>query len=135
MSPTAEPPADNVPGVPSPPPFTLIACAGCAPSAAPGVLERLRQVVRDCPRGLLVSTGCLGAGGLWCRPKHGLYAVVQPCTVERAPCAPAIHLGPLTTAADADAVGEWLLAGLPEHGGLPSRLRASPPAERVAKLN
>ncbi|MFE3166307.1 hypothetical protein [Streptomyces sp. NPDC059224] len=39
------------------------------------------------------------------------------------------------TEADAEAVGAWLRAGMPDDGTLPDRLRAAPAPQQVAHLN
>ncbi|WP_199835948.1 hypothetical protein [Streptomyces sp. TP-A0356] len=44
-------------------------------------------------------------------------------------------LGPLVTEADAEAVGVWLRAGMPDDGTLPDRLRAAPTPWQVARLD
>ncbi|MET8079201.1 hypothetical protein [Streptomyces sp. NPDC005303] len=82
----------------------------------------------------MVSTGCLETV-LHCRSRLGLYAVVQPCGVDRRPTGAVVRLGPLATDADAEVVGAWLRAGMPDDGTLPERLRAAPAPRRVAHLN
>lgn len=114
-------------------PFTLVVCTSCH-DAAGQVMDGLRRAVRGCPHGVMVSTGCL-AKVLHCRGDRGLYAAVQPCTVDRRPAGAVVRLGPLVTAADAEAVGAWLRAGMPDDGTLPGRLRAVPAPRHVAHLN
>ncbi|MFJ8098089.1 hypothetical protein [Streptomyces griseofuscus] len=105
-------------------PFTLVACAAC--EAATGqVMDELRRVVRDSPQGVVISTGCLRTV-LDCAGRRGLHAVVQPCTADRSPTGTVMRLGPLVTVADAEAVGAWLRAGMPDDGTLPDRLRSAP---------
>ncbi|MEU2736089.1 hypothetical protein ABZ656_11810 [Streptomyces sp. NPDC007095] len=82
----------------------------------------------------MVSTGCL-TKLLHCRHGQGLYAAVQSCMVDRRPTGAVVRLGPLVTEADAEAVGAWLLAGMPDDGTLPDRLRAAPAPQHVAHLN
>jgi hypothetical protein len=82
----------------------------------------------------MVSTGCLETV-LHCRSGHGLYAAVQPCAVDRRPTGAVVRLGALVTEADAEEVGSWLRAGMPDDGTLPERLRAAPAPRRVAHLN
>lgn len=115
-------------------PFTLVACTPCRDAADGRVMDGLRQAVRACPHGILVATACLGQI-LQCRPRHGLYAAVQPCAVDRRPTGAVVRLGPLATAADAKVVGAWLRAGMPDDGTLPDRLHAAPAPQRVAHLN
>ncbi len=112
------------PGKPSRP-FTLVTCTDCRGDTSDQVMERLREAVRSCPHAVLVATGCLG-GLLRCTRAAGVHAAVQPCTEGRAPSGPVIRLGPLATEADAELVGAWLRAGMPDDGTLPRRLRAAP---------
>ncbi|MGC9544570.1 hypothetical protein [Streptomyces sp. UG1] len=114
-------------------PFTLVVCASCDTETS-GLLDGLRSAVRGCPHGVMVSTSCLEKV-LHCRSDRGLHAAVQPCTADRRPAGPVVRLGPLVTAADAEAVGAWLRAGMPDDGTLPHRLRAAPAPHHVARLN
>jgi hypothetical protein len=82
----------------------------------------------------MVSTGCLEKV-LHCRSGRGLCAAVQPCGVDRRPTGAVLRLGPLVTEADAEVVGSWLRAGMPDDGTLPDRLRADPAPRQVAHLN
>ncbi|CAM5561235.1 hypothetical protein SALBM311S_01308 [Streptomyces alboniger] len=115
-------------------PFTLVVCGACDAALAGRLREALRRVVRGCPHAVMVSTGCLETV-LHCRSGRGLYAAVQPCAVDRRPTGAVVRLGPLATDADAEAVGEWLRAGMPDDGTLPERLRAAPAPRRVAHLD
>ncbi|MQY39626.1 hypothetical protein SRB17_76530 [Streptomyces sp. RB17] len=115
-------------------PFTLVVCGSCRAAARGRVMDGLRRAVRECPHGVMVSTGCLGRV-LHCRRGRGLHAAVQPCGVDRAPTGAVVRLGPLVTEADAEAVGAWLRAGMPDDGTLPDRLRAAPAPQQVARLN
>ncbi|MFG2860357.1 hypothetical protein [Streptomyces sioyaensis] len=121
------------PGGPSRP-FTLVACTNCPSDTGELVMDRLRDAVRACPHGILVATGCLG-GLLRCAPAAGLHAAVQPCAKDRTPTGPVARLGPIATEADADLVGAWLLAGMPDDSSLPHRLRAAPAPRHVARFN
>lgn len=114
-------------------PFTLVVCASCHAETG-RLMDALRRVVRGCPHGVMVSTGCLGKV-LHCRHDRGLHAAVQPCTADRGPAGAVVRLGPLVTTADAEAVGAWLRAGMPDDGTLPGRLRATPAPLHVAHLN
>ncbi|PWI12285.1 hypothetical protein DIZ27_01430 [Streptomyces sp. NWU339] len=115
-------------------PFTLVVCGSCHAAATGQVMDGLRRAVRGCPHGVMVSTGCLGKV-LHCRSGRGLHAAVQPCGVDRRPSGVVVRLGPLVTEADAEAVGAWLHAGMPQDGTLPDRLRAAPAPRQVAHLN
>ncbi|MFJ8787409.1 hypothetical protein [Streptomyces sp. NPDC102476] len=114
-------------------PFTLIVCASCDP-VAEEVMDALRRAVRGCRHGVMVSTGCLQKV-LHCRRPRGLYAAVQPCAEDRRPCGSVVRLGPLVTDDDAEAVGSWLRAGMPDDGTLPDRVRAAPAPQNAAHLN
>jgi hypothetical protein len=115
-------------------PFTLVVCGSCHAAATGRVMDGLRRAVRGCPHGVMVSTGCL-AQVLHCRSGRGLYAAVQACGVDRRPAGAVVRLGPLATEADAEAVGQWLRAGMPDDGTLPDRLRAAPAPRKAAQLN
>ncbi|WP_369394395.1 hypothetical protein AB5J72_47840 [Streptomyces sp. CG1] len=60
---------------------------------------------------------------------------MQPCGGDRRPRGVVVRLGPLVTEADAEVVGAWLRAGMPDDGSLPDRLRAEPAPLQVAHLN
>ncbi|MER5548459.1 hypothetical protein ACWDBD_03815 [Streptomyces sp. NPDC001118] len=115
-------------------PFTLVVCGSCDAAATGRLMDGLRRAVRGCPHGVMVSTGCLGKM-LRCRSGRGLHAAVQPCGVDRRPRGAVVRLGPLVTEADAEVVGAWLRAGMPDDGSLPDRLRAEPAPRQVAHLN
>ncbi|MFJ9543879.1 hypothetical protein ACIRPX_42645 [Streptomyces sp. NPDC101225] len=55
--------------------------------------------------------------------------------VDRRPAGAVVRLGPLVGEADAEAIGSWLRAGMPDDGSLPDGLRAAPAPWRVARLN
>jgi len=115
-------------------PFTLVVCGACHAAATGRVMDELRRAVRGCPHGVMVSTGCLEKV-LHCRSGRGLHAAAQPCGVDRRPAGAVVCLGPLVTEADAEVVGAWLRAGMPDDGTLSERLRAAPAPGRVAHLN
>lgn len=115
-------------------PFTLVVCTACRDTVDGQVIDGLRRAVRDCPHGVMVAVGCLDTL-LRCRPGRGLYAAVQPCSADRRPSGASVRLGPLVEEADAEAVGAWLRAGMPDDGTLPDRLRAAPAPRFVAHLN
>ncbi len=106
-------------------PFTLVACTNCRESIDSQVMDRLRHAVRSCPHGVMVATGCLGRL-LDCRSTSGLYAAVQPCATDPRPTSAAVLLGPIVTEADAESVGAWLLAEMPDDGTLRVGLRPAP---------
>ncbi|MFF4285720.1 hypothetical protein ACFY0R_10385 [Streptomyces sp. NPDC001633] len=98
------------------------------------MLDRLREAVRTCPHGILVATGRLG-GLLRCTRAGGPHAAVQPCAKDRTDSGPVMRLGPIATEADADLVGAWLRAGMPDDSTLPQGLRAAPAPRHDAHLN
>ncbi|WP_346093453.1 hypothetical protein [Streptomyces olivaceiscleroticus] len=104
----------------------------CRESADRQVVDRLRQAVRGCPHAVMVATTCLGRV-LDCEAARGLHATVQPCAVDRSATGPAVLLGPLATEADAEAVGAWLRAGMPDDGTLRTGLRAAPAPQYVSR--
>ncbi|MGW3151814.1 hypothetical protein ACWDG1_45905 [Streptomyces sp. NPDC001177] len=114
-------------------PFTLVVCTSCGQDADQ-VMNVLRRAVRECRHGVMISTGCL-QGVLRCRGRLGLHAAVQPCAVDRRPTGAVVRLGPLTTEADAEAIGTWLRTGMPDDGTLPDELRAAPAPQHIARLN
>ena len=114
-------------------PFALVVCSSCR-AATDQMMDVLRRAVRDCPHGVMVSTGCLETV-LHCRRDRGLHAAVQPCAVDRRPTGGVVRIGPIITDADAEAVGVWLRDGVPDDGTLPERLRATPAPWQVARLN
>jgi hypothetical protein len=121
----------------SPRGFTAIVCGerDCPPATgAPDIRTSLRQAVRACPHGVLVSGECLvgmvARGGAGCplggpchpdRPGAGALVIVQPCDENRHAHGPAVVAGPLHETADVADLCLWLVedaaAGrpLPEH--------------------
>lgn len=114
--------------------FTAVLCGagGCGfrtDSAGPAdateadrTAEMLRAVVRSSRHGVLVSTGCL-LGPTTCRLRTAAPLVlVQPCDAERRPMGPAVHVGPLRSAADVRELECWLRRGRFDPALLPGRL-------------
>ena len=109
--------------------FTAVVCHICSNDAELPVLQALRETIRRCPHGILLSAGCL-LGQLWCHSGRnrtprlaGPIVLVQPCTTTRQPVGPAIPVGPLRTAQDLAVLGSWLEQAPHDHNGLPARLR------------
>lgn len=115
-------------------PFTLVLCTLCRDGRGADVTEVLRRAVRQCSHGVMVTTGCLSRF-LDCREQTGVYAAVQPCTVQRRPTGPATRLGPMVTEDDATRVADWLRAGMPRGRLLPNSLRAAAASRRTAGFN
>jgi hypothetical protein len=108
-------------------PFTAAVCqAGPCRARGLDLLPRLATVVRTCPHGILLRTGCLLQAAR-CRPgaahDSGGFLLVQPCDRERRPRGTVIVVGPVLTAADAEAVARWLSDGNLDARQLHPRLR------------
>lgn len=109
--------------------FTAVVCQHCNTDAELPMLQSLRDTIRRCPHGVLLTSGCI-LGHLWCRAIRsrtprlaGPIVLVQPCTTERRPIGPAIPVGPLRTLEDLTALGRWLERAPHRNHGLPARLR------------
>ena len=107
-------------------PFNVAVCqAGACRARDTGLLGRLAAVVRRCPQGVLIRTGCL-LHAPRCRAgaahDSGAYLLVQPCDAERRPRGAAIPVGPVLDASDVHAVAAWLAEGDLEIGRLDRRL-------------
>jgi hypothetical protein len=97
----------------------------------------LRSVIRRCPHGMLVITECL-VGQLTCatRSAHqGAMLLLQPCSIERRPTAPAQWLGPITDVADARQICQWIAKGDWDSRELPTHLRAQENLQRSSIRN
>jgi hypothetical protein len=105
--------------------FTVVVCVGCSGWSGDSWLDELRAVVRLYPHGMLVSAACL-LGSSFCRtrPGAGAIAILQPCTVDRVPSAPASWIGPITDEADVADFCDWIMQGEWNLEGLPVRLQS-----------
>jgi hypothetical protein len=74
----------------------------------------------------MVATQCLGHV-LECSAGRGAHLVVQPYTEDRRPSAAALPMGPVASAADAEKVRAWLMAGMRDAARLPASLLAARP--------
>ena len=108
--------------------FTVALCQACGDPELP-VLQHLRETIRRCPHGVLVSSSCL-LGRLSCHTRTisgspgGAIVVVQPCSsTSREPLGHAIRVGPLRTHADLAALARWLRQSRLTPGSLPPRLQ------------
>lgn len=119
-------------------PFTVALCMHCSSSDPRSLLMRtLRDVVRRCPHGVLVSTQCL-LGEFTCATRRAHLSpvlVLQPCSADRVPSAPTIWIGPIVTDADARDACEWIGAGRWDGATLPTHLRADVNLARVSSHN
>jgi hypothetical protein len=118
-------------------PFTVAICTACDSDVARALLPDLRAVVRDCPHGVLVSTGCL-LGSLTCAtrtPVAGVMLLMQPCTPERVPTGAVSWIGPVQNTQDADAACAWIAAGRWDRVGLPPKLRGDRRLVRASAQN
>ncbi|OBH30280.1 hypothetical protein A5692_19380 [Mycobacterium sp. E342] len=103
-------------------PFTLVVCAACASHHE--VIDELRPAIRRCPHAVLVSAACV-LGPVTCasRPTgHGVMAVVQPCTKDRAASGPPHWIGPIASSEQAAALRDWLERGQWETAPIPNEL-------------
>ncbi|WP_074133200.1 hypothetical protein [Mycolicibacterium houstonense] len=119
-------------------PFTVALCMHCSSADPESLLvHMLRNVVRRCPHGVLVSTQCL-LGELTCATRRADLSpvlVLQPCSRDRNPNAPAIWIGPISTDADALDACAWIAAGSWDGATLPAQLRADVNLSRVSSHN
>jgi hypothetical protein len=86
---------------------------------------------------MLVVTECL-VGQITCasRPaKGGAMLLLQLCSIERSPSAPAQWLGPITDLRDARLICEWIRRGDWDCRELPTRLRAEATLQRSSIRN
>jgi hypothetical protein len=115
-------------------PFHLALCRTGPCAAEHGLLGRLRVAVGRSRYGVLISTGCLLAAPR-CRqeagPDSGPVLVVQPSDRDGRAQVPAIIVGPVLTARDAESVAAWLEEGVLDPGRLDAHLRYA--AERAAQ--
>lgn len=106
--------------------FTVIVCSCCAAEPGLSVLQELRESIRRCQHGMLVSAPCL-LGRLTCAARtdgQGTMALLQPCSTDRSPVGPPRWIGPISNFADAEAVRAWLERGDWDIDTLPQRLRS-----------
>jgi hypothetical protein len=118
-------------------PFTLAVCTVCGPDVTPQLLDMLRDVVRRCPHGVLAMTECL-LGRITCatRPgSEGAMLLLQLCSAERTPTAPARWLGPVLSLTDAQRIGSWIARCGWQDEELPARLRAEQSLLRSGSRN
>jgi hypothetical protein len=119
-------------------PFTVAVCMRCSSSDPQSPLFRmLRDVVRGCQHGVLLSTQCL-LGTFTCAARGADLSpvlVLQPCSAERVPSAAAIWVGPIGNEADARDACDWIAAGRWDRTNLPERLRADRSLVRVSARN
>jgi hypothetical protein len=107
-------------------PFTLVMCTRCDPTKQWQMLDELHAAVRRCPHGVLVSVACL-LGALTCAAHAngpGAFLVLQPCSAERTPTAPAQWIGPISNRDDVRKIGAWLERGEWSIATLPRRLQS-----------
>jgi hypothetical protein len=92
-------------------PFHVALCREGPCSADRGMLEVLRGAVGRSRGGVLVSAGCL-LGAPRCRqgagPESGPVVIVQPSDAGGRPRGPAIIIGPVLAARDAETIAAWL---------------------------
>lgn len=108
--------------------FTVVVCSGCGTrpdgSSAEAVLDALRDVIRQCPLGVLVTVPCLfGAPFCSAWPAEGVATALQPCTTDREPTCCAHLVGPIRDPEDIALLSAWVQEGRWDVGLLPLRLR------------
>lgn len=92
------------------------------------MVDGLRECIRQCRHGVLVSAGCL-LGPLACHARAGAVAqagplvLVQRCSTDREPVGAPLWVGPIVTEADVLAVRRWLVGGELTVTDLPAHLR------------
>jgi hypothetical protein len=116
-------------------PFTVVTCTDCARGQGSSVIESLRGVIRRCPQGALVLSGCvLGDQDCDLRPcASGVMVMMQACTTDRVPRGPMLAIGPIAGQEDVVAVCEWLERGRWDYPTLPERLRPAPGSLRCRR--
>jgi hypothetical protein len=107
-------------------PFNVIVCSCCATEPGLSVLQELRESIRRCPHGILVSAPCL-LGKLTCAARTdgpGTMVLLQPCSTDRSPLGLPQWIGPLTNPADTEAAQAWIERGRWDIDTLPQRLQS-----------
>ncbi|GAY14559.1 hypothetical protein MSZK_12850 [Mycobacterium sp. shizuoka-1] len=97
----------------------------------------LSEVVSGCPHAVLIASQCL-LGEFACATRgteRGATVVLQPCTPDRTPTAPAVWIGPIRSDADAETVCRWISHGRWNTHELPDRLRLTLNLARAAAAN
>lgn len=117
-------------------PFTVAVCGPCGGQVSSALLSGLREVIRNCPHGVLVQTQCL-LGELTCtaRPVRGQVVLLQPCNTERVPTAAVHWIGPVRTDADVTSSCAWIAGGQWERDGLAAHLRMDLTMAAIASSN
>ena len=118
-------------------PFTVALCAACDGQRPQSLLPRLRNVVVNCPHGVLIETQCLlgelacaGSGSL-----RGQVLLIQPCNTDRVPVAAVQWIGPVRTEADVESACAWIAGGKWERDELAAHLRMDLNRAAIAKSN
>lgn len=118
-------------------PFTVAVCAPCGGQLSSSLLSALRDVVGNCPHGILVQTRCL-LGKLACsgpHPLRGQVLLLQPCNTERVPTAAGHWIGPVRTEADVECVRAWIAGGKWDRDGLNAHLHMDLNMAAIARSN
>lgn len=117
-------------------PFTVAVCEPCAGELPSPLLTGLREVIGNCPHGVLIQTRCLlGEFACSARPVRGQVLLLQPCNTERVPTAAVHWVGPVHTEADAATACAWIAGGKWDRDGLAAHLRMDLNVAAIARSN
>ncbi|MGK2855321.1 MAG: hypothetical protein ACSLE3_14655 [Microbacteriaceae bacterium] len=117
-------------------PFTVAMCGPCGGPPSSSLMSSLREIISNCPHGVLIQTQCL-LGELACsaRPIRGQILLLQPCNTERVPTAAVHWIGPVQTEADVTSACAWIAGGRWDQDGLAGHLRMDLNVAAVARSN
>ncbi|MDF2583947.1 MAG: hypothetical protein K0R33_2590 [Mycobacterium sp.] len=118
-------------------PFTVAVCAPCAGKLSSALMAGLRDVIGNCPHGVLIQTQCL-LGELTCtrmRPARGQVLLLQPCNTQRVPTAAVHWIGPVRTQADVESACAWIAGGKWDRDDLAGHLHMDRNMAAIARSN
>lgn len=118
-------------------PFTVAVCAPCGGKLSSTLLSGLRDVIGNCPHGVLIQTQCL-LGKLACsgaHPARGQVLLLQPCNTDRVPTAAVHWIGPVRTEADIECACAWIACGKWDRDNLAAHLHMDRNMAAIARSN
>lgn len=118
-------------------PFTVAVCASCGGKPSSALMSGLRDVIGNCPHGVLIQTQCL-LGELACsgvRPAGGQVLLLQPCNTDRVPTAAGHWIGPVRTEADVESACAWIAGGKWDRDDLAPHLHMDRNMAAIARSN